>query len=1674
MSVSSSSDKVIDRSSQPRKSLADKNEKKATKLTGNKDVFCWTCHRSNNLATCSHCVRGFHLKCSNLEKFPEKAGKWICPECDNILRANKGPLGARTPKQVEKLAKLLNLVIDRLAAVDKDNYFAVPVDVKKWHDYLDFVIKPMDLLTLRKNVERKLYRSTEQFLADFRWLVHNSYIFNSVHSDYTKMAKSLLNVARHECEEVKSCQDCYEHSHTHDPQVSFLLPCSVPHVIVWAQLSGFPYWPAKVIKRLGGDVVDVRFFGDHSRANVLMSSCFLYSRHMPANIPKKSSKNAKIARGIEEAEEHIKQLKLKYGSFHFAKYRVPYVAKDEEILRKLQLPGYSEPGETAEFCKIVEELRPLQMINDKDFRSEVRDMKKKMSLSSIKRKSSEFSPSPGFRSPKEFVFLTTPTGNQCAVVNWSGSESDSSPDKKSECFTSPRLETRPSPPLNRPKMLLDVPPSTASVSLKSKRSSLPKPTALPLSPADNTRDSNSSPPKVVKLSSPKPTRQASSKRHQPQADCPASRRRAPSTRSKLTCLLEKIEMSDKAPVPALPEASHPVPPGIADSATEDVAPKAPEKSFQKVTKEVCQKLPEEKLLDVAGNIPKVVPEEVPEVVPQKLPVDTPQVGTEDGLQEVPEEKPPKATEHVPEKVTENIPQKDVKAVPQKVIGKASQNLSEDFVPKESQVQKAEDAPKEAAEFLPQIARLPVTENLAEKIPGDILQKTDLSNGLADNNVDASPIERNLDSAVDVGPSSDNVESGSKNQNEKPPCDFINLNGDISHYLLSVESSCYDIDSADEMEREENAYCKMNYKVESSSKEADVEVSGIADEEPQTATVLSTSPADLQSVKKLDDDVGNLESEQISANCLQPEVVNQQLHKTDPAEPTHKMDCDISLTSAVTMKEMTDQSMDIPGNPVDSSPSQSASASQNLSQSPSESEKAEDSVEDPPDPGNQAMANGVCGSEILDRELTCVTPLDAKVQSVEVGNNGQPSNLTSRSPMNDHKMECCPDAADFAAQKDDTTVETSASADARQLSTSFETITSPDGKAPFPEEPVTSEGDSEGDGAGTGETLADSSAGTKIGEDLSESNGLPNGKSVEDNESLSSQLKESEHVPASQASIEDNGENQPTEEQKLDSQASISVAPLSKIETPTLKRKSPPVTRGPGASEPKKSKSGDLDVHPQSDIIIASSMSLINGSSHVEIGQSSDPIVNRKRTRQSSREIEQKKAKDLPKDVAMPIPLIEIKTEPLDYDEVTEDSPPLAKKSSSAEAVRRNSVSAGTRMRLKVKPISSLIEKSVAPPRGPIAAPPALVPLGTRNPPRPTTPKHNMIPPFAPRTTLQDVRDLIQSKAKFINRGLKDDLIAKLTDVEQEYESHLDFVTSFAEKNLKEVELTLESNKAKMYEEMKNKIKEDMGSLLVEARRKQWCVKCGSEANFHCCWSYSYCSDRCQKGDWPSHVQVCTQYQMDVKDPRVRPSPHYQSVIEFISRQLPGTKMTFQSLTELAQRLPSPPPPPKRGRNSKAKAPSAATGQKINPSAISIPNLALAEPLGFRHSEGLDQFRLSNCKTYPVKLVSQSSTSSSLSSPSSSGGKYFVLQHPISKNVRVTCPTTSNGLGRPISSPSVSAKSLPNFGKSVTKPANSLRIAPNVYARNAANPKGTLRIMNEGELASILKRNNLKL
>jgi len=45
-------------------------------------------------------------------------------------------------------------------------------------EYLDYIIHPMDLETIEKNIDLKKYPSTDAFIADVKWITHNSVVFN--------------------------------------------------------------------------------------------------------------------------------------------------------------------------------------------------------------------------------------------------------------------------------------------------------------------------------------------------------------------------------------------------------------------------------------------------------------------------------------------------------------------------------------------------------------------------------------------------------------------------------------------------------------------------------------------------------------------------------------------------------------------------------------------------------------------------------------------------------------------------------------------------------------------------------------------------------------------------------------------------------------------------------------------------------------------------------------------------------------------------------------------------------------------------------------------------------------------------------------------------------------------------------------------------------------------------------------------------------------------------------------------------------------------------------------------------------------------------------------------------------------------------------------------------------
>lgn len=309
------------------------------KITGDKDVFCWQCHREGSkMLFCHLCPRAYHMRCAKIDTEPET---WICIECQTAMTA-----GSYTNKSEalslpqERLNQLLTFVLDRINSHVGSKHFKHPVDINEYPSYRDYIIHPMDLSLIDKNINNSKYRTTESFVADVKWLLHNSYIFNSWYSDLTSCARAILKIAKQETDEIENCPYCYYHYHTMDEDKWFVEPCKKPHLIVWAKLRGFPHWPAKVMRAID-DSVDVRFFGDHNRSWLSPDSCTLFSRTPPYRSRKM---NAGYGDCIKEVLIHIKLLKNKFTEFQYAQTNIKYKPLEHDQMLSKMLPRLDIPG----------------------------------------------------------------------------------------------------------------------------------------------------------------------------------------------------------------------------------------------------------------------------------------------------------------------------------------------------------------------------------------------------------------------------------------------------------------------------------------------------------------------------------------------------------------------------------------------------------------------------------------------------------------------------------------------------------------------------------------------------------------------------------------------------------------------------------------------------------------------------------------------------------------------------------------------------------------------------------------------------------------------------------------------------------------------------------------------------------------------------------------------------------------------------------------------------------------------------------------------------------------------------------------------------------------------------------------------------------------------------------
>lgn len=92
-----------------------------------------------------------------------------------------------------------------------------------------------------------------------------------------RSAKNLEYLCEKEMHDIEMCSECFDRSNTMDEW--FTEVCDPPHLLVWARMKKYPFWPAKVFGFgvVSNKKIDVRFFGKHTRANVPISDCFLYS-----------------------------------------------------------------------------------------------------------------------------------------------------------------------------------------------------------------------------------------------------------------------------------------------------------------------------------------------------------------------------------------------------------------------------------------------------------------------------------------------------------------------------------------------------------------------------------------------------------------------------------------------------------------------------------------------------------------------------------------------------------------------------------------------------------------------------------------------------------------------------------------------------------------------------------------------------------------------------------------------------------------------------------------------------------------------------------------------------------------------------------------------------------------------------------------------------------------------------------------------------------------------------------------------------------------------------------------------------------------------------------------------------------------------------------------------------
>lgn len=128
--------------------------------------------------------------------------------------------------------------------------------------------------------------------------------------------------------EIGYCQDCFRHS-SESKLIDdwFARPCHyVEHQLVFAKQAGFSsYWPAKVIRLVGNDQCDIRYFGGkHKRAIVDIKSCQQVITNMATPTDESSRLTPQYQNALAELQKYFDMQKQPSERFTYQNERSKY------------------------------------------------------------------------------------------------------------------------------------------------------------------------------------------------------------------------------------------------------------------------------------------------------------------------------------------------------------------------------------------------------------------------------------------------------------------------------------------------------------------------------------------------------------------------------------------------------------------------------------------------------------------------------------------------------------------------------------------------------------------------------------------------------------------------------------------------------------------------------------------------------------------------------------------------------------------------------------------------------------------------------------------------------------------------------------------------------------------------------------------------------------------------------------------------------------------------------------------------------------------------------------------------------------------------------------------------------------------------------------------------------